>query len=242
MKGDGYNDWAIVTYDEGGTSRVAGFKDGKGLGSGPNTLAIHDAVHRAVSQAAPGHEAGVASEVAKQSPSPGGVERFTWNEFNQQLEQGFPPAPTVLVTDPNSMGLLVIDGDLKSGLYGFDMDGIGLVRPGEEGVFRAGSAGLLGGCVLFTGFEPGEYVVKMARGSSGQGWAALEAPDSPDVAIRIDAGKVHYLGQLHMKAKSVEKKEDPMRESKVWTRFAKKYAGTPWAALAEERARTLQGQ
>lgn len=244
MKGDAFNDWAIVTYDDNGTSRVAGFMDGNGLFGGPDTVAIHDAIRRVLPQATASEAS--PPEGATKSASPGGAERPTFKEAwkeSVQIQLGFPPAPNTLVTDPNSMGLLVVDGDVKYGFNTLDMDGVSLVRPGEDGVFRAGPAsGLPSGCVIFTGLEPGDYVVKMARGSNGQAWAALPATDSPDFAIRIEAGKVHYLGQLHMKSKSVEKTTDPSREMEVWARFAKKYAGTPWAALAEARSRAVQGQ
>ncbi len=242
MKGDSQNDWAIVNYDEGGTNRVVGFKDGKGLGGGPNTVAIMDAIRRVMSQTAP-------SEGAAKDTSVGDVRGLTWKEFDREIKEGFPRAPESLVTDPNTMGLLLIDGDLKSGLYGFGLDGVGLVRLGTDGaIFRAGPAGGRGlnDVVLFTGLEPGEYVVKMVRGSSAHGWAALEAPESPDLRVQIEAGKVYYLGKLHLKSKGkgaiVEKELDQSREMKVWTRFAAKYTGTAWAALAEQRSRAVQGQ
>lgn len=51
MRGDGFNSWAVVGYEENGTIRQIGFKDGKVLGHGPDTPTIHDALRRAVSMA-----------------------------------------------------------------------------------------------------------------------------------------------------------------------------------------------
>ena len=92
--------------------------------------------------------------------------------------------------------------------------------------------------------EPGEYVVKIVRGWNVNGWVAHEMAPHPELALRIEAGRVHYLGRLRIKVKrktqDVQRRRDPTREAKVFNLFAEEYADTPWAALARERARAAR--
>ncbi len=176
-------------------------------------------------------------------------QKMTWSQFNREVKQGFPVAPKTLVTDPARVGILLIDGNIRQALQSYDMDGIALVRKGDEShVYRAGAAGRRGlrDVVLFTGLEPDDYIVRIIRGSSGAGWLAVEMPPHPDFSIHIDAGKVHYLGKLMVKAKlrkvpNVERDHDPAREAEVLSLFADRYPGTAWATLALEQSRELHG-
>jgi hypothetical protein len=257
MSGDITNDWVVVTYARDGATEVAGFKDASGfLGAGRNTVAIEDAIRRAMTPraATDSTRAGAATPVgdgsgaaAPEHSAPGAPGRLTWQEFRSQVKLGFPDAPSTLLTDPATVGVLLVDGSIKYGFGSFGMDGIGLARVGDDtGVFRAGPVGGrgFGDVVLFTGLAPGEYVVRMARGSANNGWVALETPDGPNVHVTIAAGNVHYLGRLLVKDKGrfpaqVEKDVSDKREGELWARFSKKYAGSPWAARADARAKSL---
>ncbi len=245
MKGQVFQ-WVFVDYERDGVAYRVGF------GPGRDTVAIHDAFRR-VLLVARGEAAGERSPVEtlpitlEQYP-----QRMTWKEFYRQIDQGFPPAPKRLVTDPASVGLLLIDAYLTQALQHYPADGIVLVRKGDKAyVFRAGSFspgpvwGGPDGLVLFTGLEPGEYVVRIVHGwSSTIGTLSVEMAPHPDLTVRIEAGKVHYLGRLRIKRKrktqDVERQHDPAREAKVLNLFAEEYADTPWATLARERARAAR--
>jgi hypothetical protein len=133
----------------------------------------------------------------------------------------------------------MIDGEIKHGLSGYDIDGIGLVRTDDESlVYKGGPVGgrKFDGIAMFTGLEPGEYGVRIVRASGSQGWLALEIPSDPELTFQIEAGKVHYRGPFRIKSKRqgpiIELQNDPEREALILSRFAEKYADSPWAALA----------
>lgn len=239
MKGDSYNDWAVVEYEDDGTTRLIGFKDGKKLGQGRDTVAIRDALQRlvAASSAEAGEDSSIESAPAVAQEF--GSARMSRKEFKAELKRGFPPAPKALVTDPERMGVLLIEGHLKRVLNGYSMDGVGLVRADdEEHFYRAGPAPgrKMDGVVMFTGLEPGPYAIRIARGWNVHGWIAAELPAHPDLVVEVQVGEVQYVGRLNLKLKRKRTdftiEHDPARESEVLDRFARYYEGTPWAALA----------
>ncbi len=251
MKGDTFNQWSVVEYEKDGVRHRVGFKDGKKLGHGTDTVTIYDAIRGILVLA---REEGK----GERSPVPIALEqypqRMTWKGFQKEIKRGFPSAPKTLVTDPARLGLLLIDAYITQYRRSYAANGIVLVRKGDKAYVFRGSpftwSGFSGfsdparGIVLFTGLEPGEYVVKIVRGWNTNGTLYVEMPPHPDLALRIEAGKVHYLGRLRIKRKrktqDVERQHDPAREAKVLNLFAEEYADTPWATLARERARAAR--
>ena len=244
MKGDGYNDWAIVTYDEDGTSRIVGFKDGKGLDFGRNTTSeIRDAIAWLLGP-----------EHCLEPSAKDALIILGRNFVEPVVKRGFPGSPARLLSDSKTTGMLILDGDVD----GEDLTGAALIREGDQPcITRSGTVHLKGadGVILFTGLPPGRHVVRIVAGlvvreavdnslEMNEYLRGLREPrdfrlNAQDLAVTIEAGDVHYLGRVHFKTWPGDLavpviERDPVREQRVRELLLDRYPGTRWAWLARE--------
>jgi hypothetical protein len=145
--------WLIVRYEVGALRAVLGFGDGQrrrgNRPPGDRTVEIRDAIARMLG---PDH-----------CPEPSSKDALLilGRRFVDSVaKQGFPSAPARLISDPNTTGMLILDGDID----GKDLTGAALIRKGDQPcIARSGAAGLnsADGVILFTGLSPGRYIVRI---------------------------------------------------------------------------------
>jgi hypothetical protein len=246
MKKDTLNDWALVEYEEAGAKHVAGFRDGKNLGYGADTVAIHDAVRvKILATRGPGEAKPAPADAAGAAPAAPSAP-FPFELFKAEVKKGFPPAPKTLVTDPNIMGLVLVDGTIKQGVVRSELTGLGLtLQGGDLTVWRGGTAGRsMRNVVVFTGLEPGVYRIRLVQATSSDGALSFEAPPHSDLTLSVEAGRIDYVGTLVFNRKpqvvEIERTADAERESDVLKWFVEKYAGSPWASIAQDRLKALE--
>ena len=173
--------------------------------------------------------------------------------LEDELEATYPKPPKRLDTDPTTFAVLLLDLDLKGTFSNSEVNGAAVVAD-SGGPIRA--APLNGDVVMFHSLPPGTYSLRFIRVDVYKGGdlrpretVALRTPPSFEIRVTVAQGGVHYLGTVVVKGKAnvlgdkppeYEVVYDASREISAWSAFRKKYADTPWAALAEGRILALR--
>jgi hypothetical protein len=170
-----------------------------------------------------------------------------------ELEANYPKPPKRLDTDPATSAVLLLDIDLKGTFGNSEVNGAAVVAD-SSGPIRA--APLNGDVVMFHNLPPGNYSLRFIRVDVYKGGdlrprttVALHTPPSLEIRVAVAQGGVHYLGTVVVKGKANVLGDKPpeyefvyhaSREISAWSAFRKKYADTPWAALADGRILALR--
>jgi hypothetical protein len=160
-----------------------------------------------------------------------------------ELAVKYPKPPKTLDTDPAVSSVLLVDFDLEGIIRLNGIDGAALVkRDGEGGPIRAGV--LKGRLVMFHTLEPGTYSLEFVRLSNYNANLVLQVPSGVEIDVTVDRGQVAYLPVVLTKrvgpdAPDFRVAHDAHREIEAWAVFKKKYADSPWTALADKRIGSL---
>ena len=170
-----------------------------------------------------------------------------------ELEATYPKPPKKLDTDPTMSSVLLLDIDLKGTLGNSEVSGAAVVTDGS-GPIRA--APIKGDLVMFHTLHPGTYSLRFIRVDVYIGGdlqprktLALQKPPTLEINVTVARGGIHYVGTVVMKGKvslfgdkppEFQLTYDARRELEAWSAFRKKYADSPWTALADGRILALQ--
>lgn len=173
--------------------------------------------------------------------------------LEEELEATYPKPPKRLDADPTASAVLLVDIDLKGTWGNSEVNGAALVAD-SGGPIRARS--LNRDLVMFHGLSPGSYSLRFIRVDIYKGGdlrprntVAVHTPASLEIQVTVAQGGAHYLGTVVVKGKAnllgdklpdYELTYDVGREIAAWSTFRKKYADTPWAALADGRIVALR--
>lgn len=173
--------------------------------------------------------------------------------LEEELEASYPKPPKRLDADPTASAVLLVDIDLKGTWGNSEVNGAALVAD-SGGPIRARS--LNRDLVMFHGLSPGSYSLRFIRVDIYKGGdlrprntVAVHTPASLEIQVTVAQGGAHYLGTVVVKGKAnllgdklpdYELTYDVGREIAAWSTFRKKYADTPWAALADGRIVALR--
>jgi hypothetical protein len=171
-----------------------------------------------------------------------------------ELEAKYPKPPKGLDTDPATASVLLLDIARKGALS--EVDGAAVVTDGDGGEpIRA--APMKGDLVMFHTLQPGTYSLRFVRVVNYKGGETqpsevlvLEKPPFVEINVAVPGGGVAYLGTVVVSRKKLglfgfkppefQLAYDVKRELEAWSAFKKKYADSPWAALAERRIAALR--
>ena len=163
--------------------------------------------------------------------------------LEDELKVKYPKPPKTLDTDPAVSSVLLVDFDLEGIIRVNGIDGAALLKPnGGGGPFRAGV--LKGRLVMFHTLEPGTYALEFVRLSNYNANLVLQVPSDDEIEVTVERGQVAYLPVVLTKrfgpdAPAFRVAHDAHREIEAWSAFKKKYADSPWAALADKRIGSL---
>ena len=173
--------------------------------------------------------------------------------LEDELEANYPKPPKRLDTDPTTSAVLLLDIDLTGTFGNSEVNGAAVVAD-SSGPIRA--APLDGDVVMFHNLPPGSYSLRFIRVDVYKAGdlrprktVALHTPPSVEIRVTVAQGGVHYLGSVVVKGKAnilgdkppeYQLTYDAKRETAAWSAFRKKYAATPWAALADGRILALR--
>lgn len=199
--------------------------------------------------------AGAAVEPARPAVDPLGRLDFSGQRaaLEEELEAKYPKPPKRLDTDPTTSAVVLLDIDLKGTWGNSEVNGAALIAD-SGGPIRA--AALNRDVVMFHSLPPGHYSLRFIRVDVYKGGdvrprntVALHTPPSLEIQVTVAQGGAHYLGTVVVKGKAnvlgdklpdYELTYDVGREIAAWSTFRKKYADTPWAALADGRIVALR--
>lgn len=241
------NTWCVTKGDPAGTHMIRVY--------------IQDSLRRefpflVVSQEGVGRDTGAAVEPAGPVVDPlGQLGDFSAQRaaLEEELEANYPKPPKRLDADPTASAVLLVDIDLKGTWGNSEVNGAALVAD-SGGPIRARS--LNRDLVMFHGLSPGSYSLRFIRVDIYKGGdlrprntVAVHTPASLEIQVTVAQGGAHYLGTVVVKGKAnllgdklpdYELTYDVGREIAAWSTFRKKYADTPWAALADGRIVALR--
>lgn len=171
-------------------------------------------------------------------------DRYSEREVvEDELAAKYPRPPKTLDTDPAVSSVLLVDFHLEGIIRVNGIDGAALVkRDGEGGPIRA--AVLKGRLVMFHTLEPGTYSLEFVKLSNSNVKLVLQVPSDVEIDVTVARGQVAYLPVVLTKrfgpdAPDFRVAHDVHREIEAWSAFKKKYADSPWTAVADKRIESL---